>query len=37
MEGKVSWIDGVHALPSQTSDDWLKDKAAHLVSNQRSE
>ena len=37
MEGKVSWIDGIHALPGATSDEWLKDKAAHLVNNQRSE
>ena len=36
MEGKVSWVDGIRALPGQTSDEWLKDKAAHLVNNQRS-
>jgi hypothetical protein len=35
MEGKVAWVDGIHALPGQTSDEWLKDKAAHLVNNQR--
>jgi hypothetical protein len=37
MEAKVSWIDGIHTLPGQTSDGWLQDKAAHLVNNQRSE
>jgi hypothetical protein len=35
-EGEVSWVKGIHALPGQTSDDWLKDKAVHLVNNQRS-
>ena len=37
MEAKVAWVDAIHALPGETSDAWLKDKAAHLVSNQRSE
>ena len=37
MEAKVSWVDGIHALPSETTDDWLKDKAAQMVNNQRSE
>jgi len=35
-EGEVSWVKGIHDLPGQTSDEWLKDKAAHLVNNQRS-
>jgi hypothetical protein len=37
MEGKVSWVEGIHALPGETTDDWLKDRAAQLVNNQRSE
>jgi hypothetical protein len=37
MEAKVSWVDGIHALPSEITDDWLKDKAAQMVNNQRSE
>ena len=36
-ESKVSWFDGVTALPGQRIDDWLKDKGAHLVNNQRSQ
>ena len=35
-ESKVSWIEGIHALPGQTSEEWLKDKAAQMVNNQRS-
>ena len=34
IEGKVSWVDGIHALPAQTSLSWLKHKAGQLVSNQ---
>jgi hypothetical protein len=34
-ESKVAWLDKVHDLPSQRIDEWLKDKAAHLVNNQR--
>jgi len=37
VESKVSWLDGVAALPGQRIDEWLKDKGAHLVNNQRSE
>jgi hypothetical protein len=33
IEGKVSWVDGIHALPAETTDSWLKD-AGSLVSNQ---
>src|SRR3954466_10188681 len=36
LEGKVSWVEGIHALPGQTSDEWLKDKAGKMVNNQRS-
>ena len=36
IEGKVSWVEGIHSLPAQRSEEWLKDKAAHLVNNQRS-
>jgi hypothetical protein len=36
-ESKVSWLDGIHALPGQRTEEWLKDKAADLVNNQRSE
>jgi len=36
VEGKVSWVEGIHALPGQTSDEWLKDKAGKMVNNQRS-
>ena len=34
IESKVSWVDGIHALPAQTSLAWLKDKAGRLVNNQ---
>ena len=37
VEGKVSWVDGVHALPGATSESWLKDKAGRLVSNQHAD
>jgi hypothetical protein len=36
IESKVSWLDGIHALPAQRSEEWLKDKAAEMVNNQRS-
>src|ERR1044072_649142 len=36
LEGQVSWVKGIHDLPGQTSDEWLKGKATHLVNNQRS-
>ena len=36
-ESKVSWLDGIAHLPAERIDDWLKDKAAHLVDNQRSD
>ena len=36
IESKVSWVDGIHALPAQRSEEWLKDKAAQMVNNQRS-
>jgi hypothetical protein len=36
-ESEVSWLRGIHALPGQRSEEWLGDKAAHLVNNQRSE
>ena len=35
-ESKVSWLDGIYALPGQTTNDWLKDRAAQMVNNQRS-
>jgi len=34
IEGKVSWVEGLHALPAETSDAWLKEKAGQLVGNQ---
>jgi len=37
IEGKVSWVDAVHALPGATSESWLKDKAGRLVSNQHGD
>ena len=37
IESKVSWFDAVHALPAQRTEEWLKDKAAEMVNNQRSE
>jgi hypothetical protein len=36
-ESKVSWLDGIHALPGQRTEEWLKDKATDLVNNQRNE
>ncbi len=36
IESKVSWFDRIHALPAQRSEEWLKDKAAEMVNNQRS-
>ena len=36
-ESEVSWVAGIHELPAQRTDEWMnKDKAAHLVNNQRS-
>ena len=37
IESKVAWFDAVHALPAQRSEEWLKDRAAGMVNNQRSE
>jgi hypothetical protein len=37
IESKVAWLDTIGTLPAQRIDDWLRDKAAHLVNNQRSE
>lgn len=37
IESKVSWVEGIHALPAETSDAWLKEKAGRLVSNQHSD
>lgn len=37
VESKVSWVDGIHALPAVTSDAWLKQKAGKLVSNQHAD
>lgn len=37
VESKVSWVDGIHALPAVTSDAWLKQKAGQLVSNQHAD
>ena len=37
VESKVTWFDAVHALPAQRSEEWLKDRAAEMVNNQRSE
>jgi hypothetical protein len=37
IEGKVSWVEGIHALPAQTSEAWLKQKAGQLVSNQHAD
>lgn len=35
LESKVSWVDGIHALPAETTDQWMKrDKIAVLASNQ---
>jgi hypothetical protein len=27
IESKVSWVDGIHTLPSETTDSWLKDQS----------
>jgi hypothetical protein len=37
VESKVSWVEGIHALPAQTSLAWLKHKAGRLVSNQHAD
>ena len=37
IESKVSWLDRVHTLPAQQTEEWLKDKAAGMVNNQRGE
>lgn len=34
VEGKVSWMNGLHNLPANTTDDWLKEKGVVVVSNQ---
>jgi len=37
-EGKVSWLKGIHDLPAQRTDEWMKkDTADKMVNNQRSE
>jgi hypothetical protein len=37
IEAEVSWLKGIHDLPAQRTDEWMKqDKAAQLVNNQRS-
>ena len=33
IESKVSWVDGIHGLPAETTDSWFKD-AGSLVSRQ---
>jgi len=35
-ESEVSWLKRIHNLPGQRSEEWLGDKAPHLVNNQRS-
>jgi hypothetical protein len=37
VESKVAWLDAIRDLPAQRIDEWLRDKGAHLVNNQRSE
>ena len=38
VEAEVSWLKGIHDLPGQRTDEWMKsDKAAQLVNNQRCE
>ena len=37
IEGKVSWVEGIHGLPAVTSEAWLKQKAGQLVSNQHAD
>jgi hypothetical protein len=34
IESKVSWLDSIHALPAETTDDWLKDKSGSLINHQ---
>jgi hypothetical protein len=36
-ESKVSWFDGIQALPGQRTEEWMQGRAANLVNNQRSE
>jgi hypothetical protein len=36
-ESEVSWVRGIHELPAQRTDEWMKnDKATQMVNNQRS-
>jgi hypothetical protein len=37
IESKVAWFDAIETLPGHRTEEWLKDKAAHLINNQRSE
>jgi hypothetical protein len=38
IESKVSWLDGIHDLPAQRTDEWFaQDIASKMVNNQRSE
>jgi hypothetical protein len=37
IESKVSWVDGIHGLPAETTDSWLKEKALRLVNNQHAD
>ena len=37
IESEVSWLKGIHELPAQRTDEWMKkDAADKLVNNQRS-
>jgi hypothetical protein len=37
IESKVSWFDRIHHLPAERTEEWLRDKAAQMVNNQRSD
>ena len=36
-ESEVSWLKGIHDLPAQRTEEWMKkDTAAKMVNNQRN-
>jgi hypothetical protein len=38
IESKVSWLEGIHDLPAQRTDEWFaQDIADKMVNNQKSE
>ena len=37
IESKVAWFDAIGTLPAHRTEEWLQDKAAQLINNQRGE